>query len=165
MKTFPEYLIIQMKKFAYDETFTPKKLDVFLEVPDVLDLENLRATGLMPAEALLPEDDTDSTKSSANKPFECNSVFLTHLTDMGFDENGVRRALYHTKNAGMEQATNWILEHMADDDFSAPFVVPQSGGTAVEVDQEALAALLSMGIDERQARLGLKLNVRCLRFQ
>lgn len=166
MKTFPDYLIIHMKKFAYDETYTPKKLDVFLDVPTVLDLEYLRATGLMPGETLLPEDDTDSTTaSSAGPSFEFNEGFLSQLKDMGFDENGCRRALYHTKNAGVEPAMNWIFEHMSDPDFATTFQVPTPGGSAiqpptVEVDSTALANLLSMGMDERAARLGLKLNVR-----
>lgn len=166
MRTFPDYLIIHMKKFAYDETFTPKKLDVCLEVPHSLDLEYLRATGLMPGEKLLPEDDTDSTSaSSAGSSFVFNEEFLLQLKDMGFDENGCRRALYYTKNAGVEPAMNWIFEHMNDPDFSATFEVPQPGDVSasqpvtVEVDPEAFATLLSMGMDERAARLGLKLNV------
>lgn len=167
MKTFPDYLIIHMKKFAYDETFTPKKLDVFLDVPNILDLEYLRATGLQPGEKLLPEDDTDSTAAAASAgSFEFNEGFLAQLKDMGFDENGCRRALFQTKNAGVEPAMNWIFEHMSDPDFATAFEVPKPDGSGIqpilEVDPEALAYLLSMGMDERAARLGLKLNVRCI---
>jgi ubiquitin carboxyl-terminal hydrolase 5/13 len=43
---------------------------------------------------------------------------------MGFDVNGCKRAAFHTKNAGIEAALNWVMEHSADSDFDHPFVQP-----------------------------------------
>lgn len=51
----PDYLMLHLKKFTLREDWTPVKLDVAVEIPDILDLEFLRATGLLPNEELLPE--------------------------------------------------------------------------------------------------------------
>lgn len=51
----PEYLLIQLKKFTLREDWTSIKLDVAVDIPDTMDLNNLRATGLLPHEELLPE--------------------------------------------------------------------------------------------------------------
>ena len=47
---------------------------------------------------------------------------------MGFDSNGCKRACVNTKNAGIEAAMNWIMEHMGDPDFAAPFEQPTAAG-------------------------------------
>ena len=47
---------------------------------------------------------------------------MSQLTAMGFNINGCKRAVAETKNAGVEAAMNWVMEHMEDADFSAPFV-------------------------------------------
>ncbi|XP_040284198.1 ubiquitin carboxyl-terminal hydrolase 13 isoform X2 [Bufo bufo] len=52
--SFPEYLVIQIKKFTFGLDWVPKKLDVAVEMPDVLDVNNLRAKGLQPGEEELP---------------------------------------------------------------------------------------------------------------
>lgn len=51
----PEYLLLQLKKFTLREDWTSIKLDVAVDIPDTMDLHNLRATGLLPHEELLPE--------------------------------------------------------------------------------------------------------------
>lgn len=43
---------------------------------------------------------------------------------MGFPFEAVKRAMFFTKNSGLEAATNWMMEHMADSDFADPFVPP-----------------------------------------
>lgn len=43
---------------------------------------------------------------------------------MGFPQPACERALFFTKNTGMESATNWIMEHIADADVADPFVPP-----------------------------------------
>ena len=173
MKTFPDYLIVQMKKFTFGADWTPKKLDVFMDVPDMLNLADLRARGLQPGEQLLPEEPSTPPPGGAipvggpvEPPFEPIQNFLDQLKEMGFDENGCRRALFHTKNAGVEPAMNWILEHMADPDFASPFVPPSSNPAQpaplpveFQVDAEALVCITSMGLEERHGRLALKMNV------
>ena len=44
---------------------------------------------------------------------------------MGFSLEGCKKAAFHTKNAGVEAAMNWVLEHCGDPDFSFPFVNPR----------------------------------------
>lgn len=56
-KTFPDYLIIQLKKFDVDASWVPYKLDVEVEMPDEIDLGCLRGTGLQSGEEELPADD------------------------------------------------------------------------------------------------------------
>lgn len=36
------------------------------------------------------------------------------LMDMGFAREGCRKAVYHTKNSGIEAAVAWVMEHAAD---------------------------------------------------
>lgn len=43
---------------------------------------------------------------------------------MGFPVEGAKKAIYHTKNSGIDPAVQWIMEHMCDPDFEAPFVPP-----------------------------------------
>lgn len=50
---FPDYLFVQLKKYTFNPDWTPKKIDVSMDVPDVLDLSELRASGLQPGETLL----------------------------------------------------------------------------------------------------------------
>jgi ubiquitin carboxyl-terminal hydrolase 5/13 len=45
-KTFPPYLMVQMKRYYSDVDWTPKKLEVLVDVPERLSLENFRGTGL-----------------------------------------------------------------------------------------------------------------------
>lgn len=52
---FPDYLVVQLKKYKFNEDWTPKKLDVSMEIPDELDLEFLRAKGIQPGETVMPD--------------------------------------------------------------------------------------------------------------
>lgn len=51
----PDYLFLHLKKFTLREDWVPVKLDVAVEMPDILDLSQLRGNGLQPGEVLLPE--------------------------------------------------------------------------------------------------------------
>ena len=48
--TFPDYLLVQLKKYTFNDDWTPRKLDVSMEIPDELDMNSLRATGLQHGE-------------------------------------------------------------------------------------------------------------------
>lgn len=43
------------------------------------------------------------------------------------------------KNAGVEQATAWIMDHMGDDDFAAPLA--GAAGAAPAADPESVAII------------------------
>merc|ERR1719387_2011237 len=61
---------------------------------------------------------------------------------MGFSENVCRRACLATKNAGVQQAMNWVLDHMAKDpDFNDPPAPAGGGGGADDADDADDAGL------------------------
>lgn len=101
------------------EDWTPIKLDVAVEMPDTLDLSFLRGTGLQPGEELLPE-----TVGAEPPPPVYNAEILNELAEMGFPLEACKRALYFTENRGLREATNWVMEHIADPDIAEPFVPP-----------------------------------------
>jgi len=49
---------------------------------------------------------------------------MSELTNMGFPPEACKRAIFFTKNKSLNDATNWLMEHISDSDFSAPFVQP-----------------------------------------
>lgn len=53
--TMPDYLMIQLKKFTIREDWTEIKLNVAIEVPDLLNLTHLRGVGIKQDESELPE--------------------------------------------------------------------------------------------------------------
>ena len=61
--TFPDYLMIQLNKFTIGDDWVPRKLDVLVDVPQQLIIEELRGRGLQPGEVELP-DDTRAQESS-----------------------------------------------------------------------------------------------------
>lgn len=77
LATFPDYLVIQLKKFTLREDWVPIKLDVAVEMPDVLDLSALKAKGPQPDEEPLPE-----LVGSPPLPVMDEAV-LNELADMG----------------------------------------------------------------------------------
>ena len=55
-----------------------------------------------------------------------NEEFVSQIEQMGFSRHGARRAVIATKNASMEVALRWAIEHSLDKDFDEPVVVPSS---------------------------------------
>jgi ubiquitin carboxyl-terminal hydrolase 5/13 len=43
--TFQDYLFVQLKKYTFNDDWTPRKIDVSMDIPDVIDLNSLRGTG------------------------------------------------------------------------------------------------------------------------
>ena len=46
--------------------------------------------------------------------FVFNEAIVSQLAEMGFALEGCKRAVFHTKNSGVEQAMEWVMQHMAD---------------------------------------------------
>nr|CAG4651595.1 EOG090X0181 [Triops cancriformis] len=155
LATFPKILVVQLRKFTYGADWTPVKLDVAVEIPDVLDANFLRAQGPQAYEEMLPEDDGPA-------PVHFDDSILQSLTEMGFPLESCKKAAYFTENQGLEAATNWLMEHMADPDFEAPFVPPGVGRLAKKTtgdfvpDEEAVAMLEAMGFVRSQAVAALR---------
>ncbi|KAF3692088.1 Ubiquitin carboxyl-terminal hydrolase 5 [Channa argus] len=161
--SFPDYLVIQIKKFTFGLDWVPKKLDVSIDVPDTLDLSALRATGQQPGEELLPEVAPPPlmTPDVEVKAPVLDDSTVSQLCEMGFPLEACRKAVYYTGNTGIDAATNWIMSHMDDPDFAAPLVLPGcssgAGTTPTEsLCEEHLATIVSMGFSRDQATKALR---------
>ena len=101
------------------EDWTPIKLDVEVEMPDLLDLGWLQAKGLQSGEETLPEmSDTEHPQ------IVLDPAIISHLSEMGFPPEACKRAAYFTDNSGVEAAAAWLMQHIADDNISEPFLPP-----------------------------------------
>ncbi|KAK3551118.1 hypothetical protein QTP70_014016 [Hemibagrus guttatus] len=161
--SFPDYLVIQIKKFTFGLDWVPKKLDVSIDVPDTLDLSDLRGTGPQPEEELLPEVAPPPlmTPDVEVKAPVLDESTVSQLCEMGFPLEACRKAVYYTGNTGIDAAMNWVMGHMDDADFAAPLVLPGSssapGSTPTEsLSEEHLATIVSMGFSRDQASRALK---------
>ncbi|XP_053985117.1 ubiquitin carboxyl-terminal hydrolase 5 [Hylaeus anthracinus] len=155
LSSFPDYLLIHLKKFTVKEDWTPVKLDVAVEMPDMLDLSSLRGSGLQPTEELLPE-----TAGSEPPPIVYDTAILNQLTDIGFPPEACKRALYFTDNRGLEVASNWLMDHIGDSDFADQFVPPgidaKPGKDKFTPNEDAVAVVVGMGFTSEQAVKALK---------
>ncbi|XP_076135192.1 ubiquitin carboxyl-terminal hydrolase 13 isoform X1 [Alosa pseudoharengus] len=145
--SFPEYLVVQIKKFTFGVDWVPKKLDVSIDMPDFLDLNRLRATGLQSGEEelpeltppiVIPEDSRDNSMSNSTDSPEIDESSVMQLAEMGFPLEACRKAVYYTGNMGAEMAFNWVIAHMEEpegsdanasqdasqEDFAEPLAVP-----------------------------------------
>ena len=162
LDTFPQYLVLAMKRFVIQEGWVPTKLQVWVDVPDELDAEFLRGTGKKPTETELPAESSSSGASSGPTP---NPEIVSALTAMGMPEIRAQRAALATQNAGAEIAMNWLFEHMDDPDIDKPLPPapgaskPGGGGggsSKPAPSEEAISSLIDMGFNRDQAITGLK---------
>jgi ubiquitin carboxyl-terminal hydrolase 5/13 len=157
MKTFPDFLFINLRKFIVSPNWTPAKLDVSIDVPDEMDLGMLRGRGQQPGEQLLPDE------SAAPTPVEYNAAAMAGLLVMGFSENSCKRALFHTQNAGLEQAKDWLMSHLDDADLHTEFVPPGAAGgggarqqAQAEVSEENIMMMQTLGFSRQMAVKALR---------
>ena len=120
--TFPDYLMIQLNKFTIGDDWVPRKLDVLIDVPQQLIIEELRGHGLQPGEVELP----DGTRGQTSECYltlphyvtmvtvNIDESVVSQLVGMGFPLEGCRRAAYNTNGQGVEQAMEWALQHSTD---------------------------------------------------
>lgn len=112
----------------------------------------------------------DTASNTAVEPVVDLAV-VESLTEMGFPLVACKRAAILTQGAGLEAATQWIMEHMDDPDFLTPplnslsgricvkkkkkirmslwGIVAPSAGT-FKADEEGVAMLQSMGFSRSQ---------------
>ncbi|KAL3696589.1 hypothetical protein R1sor_010665 [Riccia sorocarpa] len=152
--TFPDYLVLHMRKFVMDAGWVPRKLDVFIDVPDEIDISYMRAKGLQPDEELLPETgEPEESGPSADEGI------VAQLVDMGFPHARCVKAALATSNAGLEEAMNWLLSHMDDPDIDVP-VAPgtKSSSAPPTYDQSHVDTLIAFGFAEDVARKALTVS-------
>uniref|UniRef100_A0A672M724 Ubiquitin carboxyl-terminal hydrolase n=2 Tax=Sinocyclocheilus grahami TaxID=75366 RepID=A0A672M724_SINGR len=167
--SFPEYMVVQIKKFTFGLDWVPKKLDVSVDVPDFLDLNRLRATGLQAGEEELPDLTPPIVIPEDTRAPEIDESSVMQLAEMGFPLEACRKAVYYTGNMGAEMAFNWIIAHMEEPDFAEPLAVP----TYMEPDlpspslpstsaldnqppEESISILTSMGFPRHHTIQALK---------
>ena len=184
LKTFPDFLMMQIKKFAMGDDWQAKKLDVAILVPDEINLSKLRSTGLQPHEEVLPDrshadegSSNESSRSSSLVTFDSNSLAkINSLMDMGFGVDACKRAVLSCSGSQLEDALNWLFEHQGDADLNDPFtldiVPPVDAATGADFipDPEALESLQAMGLPVASAFRGLKetvslTEIRVIHFQ
>ncbi|XP_062988007.1 ubiquitin carboxyl-terminal hydrolase 13 [Elgaria multicarinata webbii] len=176
--SFPEYLVVQIKKFTFGLDWIPKKLDVSIDMPDLLDISHLRATGLQPGEEelpdisppiLIPDDPKDGMMNHFMEPPDIDESSVMQLAEMGFPLEACRKAVYYTGNMGAEVAFNWIIAHMEEPDFAEPLAIPGYGGAAFlgaggsgvagldnQPPEEMIAIIASMGFQRNIALQALR---------
>nr|CAG4646818.1 EOG090X0181 [Megafenestra aurita] len=144
LATFPDFLWIQLRKFTLAEDWTPKKLDVAIEVPQIIDLSFMKGCGQQNGEVLMPDE--ASTDEPVETPIDMSIV--ESLTEMGFPISACKRAASLTHGKGLDAATQWIMEHMDDPDFfSSP---PSVESETFKADEDGIAMLQSMGFSRKQ---------------
>ncbi|XP_075476626.1 ubiquitin carboxyl-terminal hydrolase 14-like [Primulina tabacum] len=150
LTSFPDYLVLHMRKFVLDSGWVPKKLDVYIDVPDMIDISHMRSKGLQPGEELLPDNASldDGVKTDADEDI------ISQLVSMGFNYLHCQKAAINTSNAGVEAATNWLFDHMNDPDIDEPIIKEQK--SSLHIDQSKLDTLVSFGIEEEVARKALQ---------
>lgn len=94
MKTFPDYLLVQVQKFAYTNAGTMKKLDLDFEVAEELDLTAFRGNGKRDSEEELPED--VATKPAAPEIPASVRAVAEQLMMMGFGEDACLKAAFYS---------------------------------------------------------------------
>ncbi|GMF30653.1 unnamed protein product [Phytophthora fragariaefolia] len=161
-RSFPRYLLVQMRRFYVAEDWTPKKLEVEVKVPEKISLSRFKSKGLVDGEEELPDISvapSAARESSVTTASEtADEVLVAQLVSMGFSENGCKRAAIATGNSNAEAAMEWIFSHMEDPDFNDP---PAPAGSAHKpenesVNMEHVSMLMAMGFAEAHAKCALK---------
>ncbi|KAK1261154.1 Ubiquitin carboxyl-terminal hydrolase 14 [Acorus gramineus] len=155
LTTFPDYLVLHMRKFVMEEGWVPKKLDVYIDVPDIIDITHLRSKGIQPGEELLPESVAREENAGSSEPL-ANELIVSQLASMGFNYLHCQKAAINTSNAGIEEAMTWLLSHINDPDIDDPIPTGTGNTDFLSVDQASLDTLISFGFQEEVARKALK---------
>jgi ubiquitin carboxyl-terminal hydrolase 5/13 len=166
LATLPPFLLVHVKRFFLAADWTPRKLEVELDVPDELDLEEvLRGRGPAAGERMQPEEDDEgaakeqegagAAAAAAPAPAPVaraaaltpDPALVATVTGMGFGEHAARRGALAAARAAegtgvpasAEAAMEWVLAHMDDPDVNDP--LPEEGGAAAGAgDGDAPAA-------------------------
>ena len=128
--------MVHLRRYYVAEDWTPKKLEVLVDIPDEISLESLRSQGRQLGEELQPE----------NAGEEADETLVAQLMSMGFPESKCKRAALSTGNKEVEAAMEWLLIH--GDEAEEPT------GTAA-ADADSIAMLEGMGFSAEKAKAAL----------
>ncbi len=147
-KTYPEFLFCVASRFVLGEGWVMEKLNVEINAPNQICLDQFRGSGPQSDETLFPEN-----KSTNLLEFDVND--LNQLMSMGFPENRCKRALINVGKSGVEAATAWLFEHMEDPDIDDPL----TNSIENKVSLNELLPLMDMGFTQKQAEVAMKQTV------
>ncbi|RHW73740.1 ubiquitin hydrolase [Trypanosoma brucei equiperdum] len=149
--TFPDVLAVYLRRAHFDaETMTVTKRDVFVEVPEEVDLEYLRGKGLQSGEVEMPSNERElrhKPVSAALTPVD--EMALATLLSMGVDEKIAKYALQQT-GMNVERALDYVFSRndiegeIARAEGSEGQLVSRGNVTAPEVDGPASYRLHAM---------------------
>ncbi|GHJ87626.1 hypothetical protein NliqN6_4028 [Naganishia liquefaciens] len=153
-KTFPQTLVVHMKKFQL-VNWMPTKLDIPVTVNDDLNMDRYLSVGKQDGEVELGETSQDSALP------EFDVAALSQLEAMGFPLIRCQKALLATGNSDAEAAMNWLFQHMEDPDIDAPLqstagAAVSSGSAGPEPSAEQVSMLADMGFTHAQAKKALR---------
>ncbi|KAJ8532409.1 hypothetical protein K7X08_012332 [Anisodus acutangulus] len=151
LTSFPDYLVLHMRKFVLEEGWVPKKLDVYIDVPETIDISSMRNNGIQPGEELLPDSAAGDGEQSIK--ILADEDIVAQLVSMGFNLLHCQKAAINTSNSGVEASMDWLLNHMSDPDIDAPI---SENVQNPDIDQSEVDTLVSFGFEEKLARRALK---------
>lgn len=161
----PDYLLVCVKRFTLGEGWIPKKLDVFIEAAEEIDIAELKKeqpqVGPLEGDDLLPESEQElQQQQQEEQEIHIDQTIVAELLSMGFPQNRAEKAAFKTNNQGSEEAMNWLLDHMEDADIDEP-LAPSSTKTGPseegsQVDEEKVMTLMGMGFDRERCIVALQ---------
>ena len=145
-ETFPPYLFVSLQRYRLGADWVPEKLEVNVEVPEEIDLNEYKSKGPMSGESLITEEIEKEASSedtaTATKTIISESA-LDQLSAMGFSVNGCKRALLAVGGSDVESAMNWIFEHNMDPDFNDPPNEEQGSSSTSGIDESVVDTLVN----------------------
>eukprot|EP00744_Colponema_vietnamica_P007601 GILI01010927.1.p1 GENE.GILI01010927.1~~GILI01010927.1.p1 ORF type:complete len:877 (+),score=203.72 GILI01010927.1:48-2633(+) len=137
---FPDYLIMAIPREYIDPTtYQTKKMDVYVDVPEVVDLAMLRGPGaLQQGEeplashkenevlrgALQFSDGNEAAAAPEAPKVEVDELALVPLLSMGIEQPNAEWALRECKN-DVERAIDFVFSHPEGPPSAAPVAAPQ----------------------------------------
>lgn len=161
---FPRYMMAQIQRYELGPDWTPRKLEVNIDVADEIDFSSLRSTGPQHGEDIVPDEaeGVNGGEDPAQPQVTIDEGAVAQLMDMGFGMNGCIRALNEVGGSNAELAMNWIFEHNNDPDFNDPLPEPGSARTNqsknLDVDEVVVSSLVTnlVSFTADQVRAALK---------
>ncbi|KAK4768047.1 hypothetical protein SAY87_003188 [Trapa incisa] len=164
LTSFPDYLVLHVRKFVMEASWVPKKLDVYIDVPTLLTsvicgvwIFNLGRSCYLRRDLLffhgtVPENEVELNKLKANEDI------VAQLVSVGFNYLHCEKAAIRTSNLSVEAAMDWLLSHMDDVDINDPVSddAANEGNAFSNIDQSKVDTLISFGFPEDIARSVLK---------
>ncbi|XP_058074485.1 transcription factor MYB30-like [Magnolia sinica] len=158
LTSFPDYLVLHMRKFVMEAGWVPKKLDVYIDVPDIIDISHMRSKGLQPGEELLPEAFAGGDKSEAAKPAANEEIASRRdekLKEALLSPEPQRAYSLQRPSAHglMIQVVSLLVSSMDRDDINDPISQEMQGAEVLMsfVDEESVNTLISFGFQEEVA--------------